>query len=158
MRIFVDADACPVKEQIYRVGARYNVPVIVVANTRLRVPEGVELVVVPDGLDAADDWIVESAVPGDIVTTADIPLAHRVVTAGVLAIDFRGSEFTPDAIGAMMASREIGLLIRQSGGFTGGPKPISQRDRGLFAGKLDEAVVRLRKQQADAAHDASSNG
>ena len=145
MKIYVDADACPVKDQVYRVAARYDVPVIVVANSFLRVPDGVRFVQVEGGPDIADDWIAEAAGPGDIVTTADIPLANRSIEAGALAIDFRGREFTPDAIGGMMASRELGQLVRQSGGFTGGPKPLSQRERGLFAGKLDEAVNRLRR-------------
>ncbi len=144
----MDADACPVKEQIYRVGARYDVPVIVVANSRLRVPEGVVLEVVAGGMDVADDWIADSAVPGDIVATADIPLANRVLSAGVVAIDFRGREFSMDSIGSMMASRELAGLIRDSGGFAGGPKPLSQRERGLFAGKLDEVVNRLRREQS----------
>ncbi len=145
MKIYVDADACPVKEQIYRVGARYDVPVVVVANSFLHVPEGVAFVEVEGGPDIADDWIAEHAEAGDVVTTADIPLANRAIAAGAVAIDFRGREFTEDAIGGMMASRELGQLVRQSGGFTGGPKPLSQRERGLFAGKLDEVVNRMRR-------------
>lgn len=149
--IYVDADACPVKEQIYRVAARYDIDVTVVSNTYMRVPEGIRFVQVAGGLDVADDWIADAAGPGDIVTTADIPLAHRSIEAGATVIDFRGREFTSDAIGGLMASRELGQLIRASGGNTGGPKPLSQRDRGLFAGKLDEVVNRLRRASADAA-------
>lgn len=145
MKIYVDADACPVKDQIYRVAKRYDVPVVVVANSFLRVPQDVALIQVEGGMDVADDWIVEAAAPGDIVATADLPLANRVLASGVTAIDFRGNEFTMDSIGSMMASRELAHLIRQSGGHAGGPKPLSQRERGLFAGKLDEVINRLRR-------------
>ena len=143
--IYVDGDACPVKEQVYRVAARYHVPVVVVANSVLRVPgDGdVSFVQVVGGLDVADDWIAERAEAGDIVATADIPLASRVLERGAVCIDFRGKEFSADAIGGMMASREIALLLRQGGGYSGGPPPISARDRGLFAGKLDEVVNRV---------------
>src|SRR5438067_5402254 len=95
-RILVDADACPVKEQIYRVAARYSLPVLIVANTQMRLPDqaDVEFVHIPGGLDAVDDWIAAEATAGDIVTTADIPLAGRVVEKGAVCIDFRGKEFT----------------------------------------------------------------
>jgi uncharacterized protein len=144
MRILVDADACPVKEQIYRVAARYNLPVIVVANATLRVPDqpGVSFVHIPGGLDAVDDWIAEAAEPGDIVTTADIPLAGRVIDRGAVCIDFRGREFTPDSVGGLLASREVASYLRGFGAYTGGPPPLNARDRGKFAGKLDEVVNR----------------
>jgi uncharacterized protein len=144
MRILVDADACPVKEQIYRVAARYGLPVLVVANTRLRVPEqaGVEFVYVPGGLDAVDDWIAAEATAADIVTTADILLAGRVVDTGSACIDFRGKEYTADALGGMLASREVAHYLRGYGAYGGGPPPLNARDRGRFAGKLDEVVNR----------------
>jgi uncharacterized protein YaiI (UPF0178 family) len=144
MRILVDADACPVKEQIYRVAARYNLPVIVVANATLRVPDqpGVSFQHIPGGLDAVDDWIAETAEPGDIVTTADIPLAGRVVDRGAVCIDFRGREFTADSLGGLLASREVASYLRGFGAYTGGPPPLNARDRGRFAGKLDEVVNR----------------
>jgi uncharacterized protein YaiI (UPF0178 family) len=144
VRILVDADACPVKEQIYRVAARYDLSVIVVANAQLRVPDqkGVEFVHVPGGLDIADDWIAEAATVGDIVTTADILLAGRVVDRGAVCLDFRGKEFTPDSLGGLLASREIAQYLRGYGAYGGGPPPLNARDRGLFASKLDEVVNR----------------
>jgi uncharacterized protein YaiI (UPF0178 family) len=144
VRILVDADACPVKEQIYRVAARYAVPVLVVANAPMRMPEQSEVsfVHVPGGLDAVDDWIAEMATAGDIVTTADIPLAGRVVERGAVCIDFRGKEFTADALGGMLASREVASYLRGFGAYGGGPPPLGPKDRGKFAGKLDEVVNR----------------
>ena len=144
MRILVDADACPVKEQIYRVAARYNLPVLVVANAPMRVPDqpDVSFVHIPGGLDAVDDWIAEAAEPGDIVTTADIPLAGRVIDRGAVCIDFRGRELTPDSVGGLLASREVASYLRGFGAYTGGPPPLNARDRGKFAGKLDEVVNR----------------
>jgi uncharacterized protein YaiI (UPF0178 family) len=152
VRILVDADACPVKEQIYRVAARYTLPVLVVANAPMRVPDqpGVEAVHVPGGLDAVDDWIAEAAQPGDIVTTADLPLAGRVLERGAVCLDFRGKEFTDDAVGGLLASREITQYLRGYGAYGGGPPPLSPRDRGRFAGKLDEVVNR----QLRAAHQS----
>lgn len=145
MRIVVDADACPVKEQIYRVAARYSLPVLVVANSPLRLPaqEGVTFQHVPGGLDAVDDWIAGEVTADDIVTTADILLAGRVVDNGATCIDFRGKEFTADALGGMLASREVAQYLRGYGEYGGGPPPFSPRDRGKFAGKLDEVVNRL---------------
>jgi len=147
VRILVDADACPVKEQIYRVSARYKLPVLVVANSFMRVPDqsGVEFVHIPGGLDAVDDWIAEQATASDIVTTADLPLAGRVVAKGAVCIDFRGREFTDDALGGMLASREIAQYLRGYGEYGGGPPPFNSRDRGRFAGKLDEVVNRQRR-------------
>jgi uncharacterized protein YaiI (UPF0178 family) len=144
MRILVDADACPVKEQIYRVAARYSLPVLVVANTLLRVPEqaGVQFVHVPGGLDAVDDWIATEATAADIVTTADILLAGRVVDTGSACIDFRGREYTADALGGLLASREVAQYLRGYGAYGGGPPPLTARDRGRFASKLDEVVNR----------------
>ena len=145
LRILVDADACPVKEQIYRVAARYRLPVLVVANAPLRVPNqaDVALVHVPGGLDAVDDWIANEATSADIVTTADILLAGRVVDRGAICIDFRGKEYTADALGGLLASREVAQYLRGYGAYGGGPPPLNARDRGRFAGKLDEVVNRL---------------
>lgn len=147
MRILVDADACPVKEQIYRVAARYGLPVLIVANAMMRVPEqsGVEFVHVPGGLDAVDDWIADAATSADIVTTADILLAGRVVDKGAACIDFRGKEYTADALGGLLATREIAQYLRGYGAYGGGPPPLNSRDRGRFAGKLDEVVNRQRR-------------
>jgi len=154
VRIIVDADACPVKEQVYRVAARYGVPVLVVANAPMRMPNqaGVSFVHVPGGLDAVDDWIADATTPADIVTTADIPLAARVVEVGAICIDFRGGEFTSDAIGGMLASREVAQYLRGYGAYGGGPPPLGPKDRGKFAGKLDEVVNRRLRQQRQEAN------
>ena len=145
VRIYVDADACPVKEQIYRVAARYELPVVVVANSRMRVPRqaGVELVIVEGSFEAADDWIAAHVEAGDVVATADILLAGRVVERGAACVDFRGKEFTADALGGLLATREVAQYLRGSGVYTGGPPPLSPRDRVRFAGKLDELVNRV---------------
>ena len=144
MRIWLDADACPVKEQVYRVAARYGVPVTVVANAPLRVPAqpGVELVVAPGGIDAADDWIAERAGPGDLVLTADVPLAARVVERGARCLDFRGGEFTPSRVGEALAGRDLNAYLRSLGLPVTGPAAFSPRDRSRFASALDAAVSR----------------
>lgn len=145
MKIYVDGDACPVKEQIYRVAARYRLPVIVAANSPMRVPEqdDVEFVHVPGSFEAVDDWIAEQAEAGDIVTTADILLASRAIDRGAVAIDFRGKEFSADSLGGMLATREVAQYLRGNGQYSGGPPPLSAQDRGRFAGKLDEVVNRV---------------
>jgi uncharacterized protein YaiI (UPF0178 family) len=147
VRILVDADACPVKEQVYRVAARYDLPVLVIANSPLHVPDqpGVSFVHVPGGLDAVDDWIASEATSGDVVATADLPLAGRVVDRGAVCIDFRGREFTPDSLGGLLASREVAEYLRGYGAYGGGPPPLNPRDRGRFAGKLDEVINRQRR-------------
>lgn len=147
MKIYVDADACPVKEQIYRVAARHGVPVTIVANSPMRVPPGddIESVHVPGGFEAVDDWIAAQASAGDVVTTADILLAARVVDRGAVCIDFRGKEFMSDALGGLLASREVARHLRDTGSYSGGPPPLSSRERGRFSGKLDEVLHRLRR-------------
>jgi uncharacterized protein YaiI (UPF0178 family) len=147
MKIYVDADACPVKEQIYRVAERYELPVVLAANSPMRIPQqpGIELVVVPGSFDVVDDWIAEHVEPGDIVATADVDLAGRVADRGAICVDFRGKEFTPDALGGMLASREVAQYLRGVGVYGGGPPPLTPRDRGRFASKLDEVVNRLRR-------------
>jgi uncharacterized protein YaiI (UPF0178 family) len=151
MRIYLDGDACPVKDETYRVAARYAVPVVVVANAPLRVPESgdVSLVQVSGGADVADDWIAEAAANDDIVATADLPLAGRVLARGAIAIDFRGGEFTEDAIGDLLASREIARWLRSTDAYGGGPPPFNRRDRGRFMSKLDEVINRLQRRQRD---------
>ena len=137
--IFVDGDACPVKDEVYAVAARLGLPVVVVANQRINVPRdlGVEMIVVDDGPDVADDWIAEEIRAGDIVITADIPLAARCLAVGAFALGTNGREFTPDSIGGALASREIKASIRETGISTGGPAPMSNRDRSRFSGELD---------------------
>ena len=142
MRIWVDADACPVKEETYRVARRYGLPVKLVSNSWLRVPreDWLSLVVVDGDLDAADDWIVEHVAEGDIVISGDIPLAARCLEKGARVLGPRGKEFTEDSIGDALATRELLSQLRDAGTVTGGPAPIEKRDRSRFLQRLDEIV------------------
>lgn len=146
-RIFVDADACPVKDEVYRVAERYGLHTYVVANAALRVPRtpAIELIVVEAGPDIADDWIAERAGPHDIVVTADIPLADRALKAGAQAIGPTGKPFTTDSIGMAIAKRGIMEHLRSTGETTGGPPPFSREQRSRFLQALDEAVNRARR-------------
>ncbi len=144
MMVYVDADACPVKEQIYRAAARHGAPVTVVANGPMRVPAaGVALVRVGAEPDAADDWIAARVAPGDLVVTADIPLAARALAAGAACLDFRGGEFTPRRIGDALAERELHRYLRDLGELPGGPAAFAPRDRSRFASKIDATLNRL---------------
>ena len=147
IRIFVDADACPVKEEVYRVARRYGLKVFVVANSFLMVPAEplIERVVVEAGPDVADDWIAEQAGSRDIVVTADLPLAERSLKAGAQAIGPSGRPFTRDSIGSALAGRAIGEHLRSMGEVTRGPAPFQASDRSRFLSALDEAVHRARK-------------
>jgi len=147
MAIYIDADACPVKAEVYRVAERYGLKVYVVSNSYLGVPRSplIELVVVSDSFDAADNWIAERAGPDDIVVTADIPLADRSLKAGAAVIGNTGIPFTTASIGMAMANRELLSNLRAMGEVTGGPKPMSQRDRSRFLSALDEAVQKARR-------------
>ena len=140
--IYIDADACPVKEETYRVAERYSIQVCVVANSWMRTPDSplVTLEVVPGGFDAADDWIVDHAGPGDIVITADIPLAARCIQSGARVLGTRGEEFTEAGIGDALAMRALKDHLRQMGEITGGPAPMDKRNRSRFLSKLDEIV------------------
>ncbi len=142
--IFVDGDACPVKDEVYAVAARLGLAVVVVANQRINVPRdlGVEMVVVAEGPDAADDWIAEEIREGDIVITADIPLAARCLAVGAYALGTHGRELTPDSIGGALATRDIKAGIRETGFMTGGPPPLSARDRSRFSNELDRIANR----------------
>lgn len=148
--IYLDADACPVKDVVYKVAARYGVPLKVVANGWLRIPEiaglAAEMVTVPGSPDAADDWIAERAEKGDLVLTADIPLAAKVVDAGVRCLDFRGGEFTPSRVVDALATRDLNAYLRSIGEATGGPKAFTSKDRSKFASTLDAAVGRLARE------------
>jgi uncharacterized protein YaiI (UPF0178 family) len=145
--IYLDADACPVKDLIYKVAARYKLPLKVVANTPIRIDRlpdlDAEAVAVPGTPDAADDWITERAVKGDLVLTADIPLAARVIANNVRCLDFRGGEFNPNRIGDALASREMNATLRQMGAITGGPSAYGPKERSKFASALDAAANRL---------------
>jgi len=149
--IFVDGDGCPVKDETYLVAARYGVQVALVANSRLRVPEGldVEMILVDQGPDAADDWIAENVRPGDVVVTADIPLAARCLDAGARVLSTHGRVFSEDSIGNALATRELKSHLREAGMMSGGPPSMAAKDRSRFLSKLDELVQRgLRDQQA----------
>jgi uncharacterized protein len=145
--LYVDADACPVKDEVYRVARRCGLEVFVVSNSWIRVPPEARIhsVVVDAGPDVADDWIAERAGPGDIVVTADIPLADRALKGGAQALHPAGRPFTPGNIGAALASRMVGEHLRSFGEITGGPKPFAPADRSRFLQALDAAVVRARR-------------
>jgi|SRR5579872_522244 len=145
--LYVDADACPVKDEVYRVANRYRLEVFVVSNSWIRTPPAARFrsVVVAEGPDAADDWIAERAGAGDIVITADIPLAGRALKAGAQALHPAGRPFTANNIGGALASREVGEHLRSFGAITGGPKPFAPADRSRFLQALDAAVVKARK-------------
>ncbi|MCJ2011957.1 YaiI/YqxD family protein [Methylobacterium sp. J-076] len=145
--IYIDADACPVKDETYRVAARYGLHVYVVANSILNVPREpwIERVIVSDGFDAADDWIAERVGPGGIVITADVPLASRCVKAGANALSPTGKAFTDASVGMALATRNLMQELREAGAVTGGPPPFSAKDRSAFLGALDRAVMRLRR-------------
>jgi hypothetical protein len=147
IRIFVDADACPVKAEVYRVAERYGLKVLVVANSYMNVPRSdmIERVIVNDGPDAADHWIAERAGPSDIVITADIPLAGRCVRKGATVIGPTGKPFTDDSIGMALATRDLLTDLRSAGATTRGPPPLSRQDISRFLSALDLAVVRLQR-------------
>ncbi|XVJ64567.1 MAG: YaiI/YqxD family protein [Sphingopyxis sp.] len=148
MQILVDADACPVKDEIYRVAWRHAVAVKVVSNSRLRVPEHelIERIVVSDGFDAADDWIAAAAHAQSIVITADILLADRALKAGASVLGPNGKPFTMASIGPAIATRAIMADLRAGGDQIGGPPPFSKADRSQFLQALDAALVRLKRQ------------
>ena len=145
--IYVDADACPVKDEIYRVGARYGLKVFIVANSFINVPRDplIERVVVSDGFDAADDWIAERVGPCDVVVTADIPLASRCIKAGATVLGPNGKPFTEAGIGMALATRDLMQDLRAMGTISGGPRPFSRQDRSAFLQALDGALVKLRR-------------
>lgn len=140
--LYIDADACPVKEEVYRVARRYAMRVLVVANAPLRVPAADALVelVVRSGFGAADDWIVEQCGPGDIVITQDIPLAARCLEKQARVLDCKGNLFTDATIGEALGVRDLLDALRQGGVVTGGPTPMTSKDRSRFLSKLDELV------------------
>ena len=150
-RIYVDADACPVKDEIYRVAARHELPVSVVAGHFIRVPQDplIERIAAGSGMDAADDWIAERAGKGDIVITSDIPLASRCVKAGADVIAPNGKPFTEQSIGMTLAVRNLMTDLRSSGEVTGGPKSFAPRDRSAFLSALDQTIRRIQRQRAD---------
>lgn len=145
--VLIDADACPVKDEIYKVAGRHGVKSIVVSNSWMNVPRDplIERVVVPSGLDVADDWIAERARRGTIVVTADVPLAARCVKAGADVIAPNGKAFSEQSIGMALATRDLMDQLRSSGETTGGPRPFAPKDRSAFLSALDLAIVRLER-------------
>ena len=142
--IFVDADACPVKNEVYKVAERLGLFVKVVANTPMYVPESerIELVVVGNGMDEADDWIVNHAERNDIVVADDIPLASRALKQGAFVLTPKGHEHTAESIGGAMASREVLAHLREHGAIAGGPAPFQAKDRSRFLQQLDTIARR----------------
>lgn len=147
IQIYVDADACPVKDEVFRVAKRYGLKVFVVSNGRIRVPVDplVEMVLVTGHFDAADAWIAERITPTDVAVTSDIPLASLCLARGARVLDPKGKVFTPESIGDALANRELMAFLRDSGTITGGPAPFEARDRSRFLQKLDDLVQALLK-------------
>lgn len=147
IRVFVDADACPVKNEVYRVAERHGLKVYVVANSFMNVPRSdmIERVIVKEGPDVADDWIVERAGSTDIVITADIPLAGRCVKKGAAVIGPTGKPFDDNSIGMALATRDLLTGLRSAGATTRGPPPLTRQDVSRFLSALDLAVTRLKR-------------
>ncbi len=139
IQIYVDADACPVKNEVYKVADRFKLNVTLVSNSWMRIPheDSIRLVVVSDGFDAADNWIAEQVAANDIVVTTDIPLASRCLEKNARVIDPKGKLFSKDSIGEALASRELSAYLRDMGAISGGPAPFSQQDRSRFLQQLD---------------------
>ena len=149
-RIYIDADACPVKDEIYRVAARFGLPVSVVAGQFIRIPvdPSIERIAAGAAMDAADDWIAERAGKGDIVITSDVPLASRCVEAGAEVLAPNGKPFSEASIGMTLAVRNLMTDLRSSGEVTGGPKSFSPRDRSAFLSALDQTIRRIQRAPA----------
>ncbi len=155
--LYVDADACPVKDEVYRVAERCGLKVYVVANVLLRVPtrEWIEAVVVKGSADAADDWIAEHVQEDDIVVSADIPLADRCLKKGAHVLGSKGQELTPETIGSAMASRALMEHLRGSGETTGGPSAFTPKDRSRFLSKLDAMIHKVRRRRTTGRGDVA---
>jgi uncharacterized protein len=148
LEIFIDADACPVKQEVYRVAQRYGLHVTVVANSRIGIPhkDWSKLVVVGGQFDAVDDWIVEHVAANDIVVSGDIPLAARCLEKGAQVLGPRGEPFTEDSIGEALAGRALMAHLRELGTILGGPPSFENRDRSRFLQGLDETIQRIRRE------------
>jgi uncharacterized protein YaiI (UPF0178 family) len=151
LKIFIDADGCPVKEEVYRVARRYGLEVALVANSWMRAPGDpkIGMIVVDGDFDAADDWIVEHAGENDVVITADIPLASRCLKKKTKVLGPTGREFTEEDIGQALATRELMSHLRDLGTVTGGPAPFATRDRSRFLHRLDEIIQAIRRKNKD---------
>jgi uncharacterized protein len=142
IKIYIDADGCPVKNEVFRVALRYRLKVYVVSNSKIRIPEDelFDMVLVKEGFDAADDWIAEHVNENDIGVSSDIPLAARCLEKGARVLDPKGRVFTDDSIGGALANRELMAHLRELGEITGGPAPFQKRDRSRFLERLDSVV------------------
>ncbi len=147
LEIYVDADACPVKDEVYRVARREGLKVWVVTNGGVRIPDDpqIERVIVPEGLDRADDWIAKKIGAGDLAITADVPLASRCVKSGARAIAPDGKAFTASSIGAQLATRNLLTSLREAGEIRGGGRPFTKQDRSRFLSALDHAIQAIRR-------------
>ncbi len=147
LKIFIDADGCPVKDEVYRVARRYGLEVALVANSRMHAPSDatIEMIVVDGKFDAADDWIVEHIGENDVVITADIPLASRCLKKMAMVLRPTGRDFTEENIGDALATRELMSYLRDLGTLTGGPAPFENKDRSRFLHRLDEIIQRIRR-------------
>ena len=147
--VYVDGDACPVKDEVYRVALRHDLKVYVVSDSPLRAAARgrVEFIRVRQGFNAADDWIAERAREGDIVVTSDIPLADRCIKSGARVVAPYGKAFTEDSIGEAMAKRELMDQLRQMGEVTGGPPPFGAKDRSRFLACLEETIQSIRRRK-----------
>lgn len=147
LHIYIDADACPVKDEVYKVAQRYGIKVTLVANNFMRIPSGdwVKLVVVDKGLDEADDWIVEQAEKDDIVITGDIPLAARCLDKEAKVLGHKGRPFTTENVGDALATRQLLSQLRDQGIMMGGPPPFAQKDRSLFLQQLDQMIQVIKR-------------
>lgn len=158
LEIIVDADGCPVKEEVYRVATRYGLKVTLVANSRMRIPneDWIQLKLVENQLNAADDWIAENIMENDIVISADIPLASRCLKKGAKVLDPRGRIYTPDSIGDALASRDLFSSLRELGAITGGPAPFEKQDRSRFLQRLNEIIQTIQRLQKNAEREGKS--
>ncbi|BBU63348.1 UPF0178 protein [Methylosinus sp. C49] len=149
IKIYIDGDACPVKDETYKVASRYGLQTFVVANSFMQIPRSplISRIIVEAGADAADDWIAEQVVAGDVVVTADIPLAARALAKEAHAIAPYGRAFTKDSIGLALAQRSLMEHIRSTGEATGGPPPFSSAARSQFLQALDQAIARERRRR-----------
>jgi uncharacterized protein len=149
IKIYVDADACPVKNEVLRVAKRYGLKVYLAANSPMQIPqdEFVKVVVVKDHLDAADDWIAEHIHAKDIAVSHDVPLASRCLKKGARVIDPKGRVFTEESIGEALASRDLMAYLREMGNMTGGPAPYEKRDRSRFLQRLDDLIQAALKEK-----------
>jgi uncharacterized protein len=142
IKLYIDADACPVKNEVFRVARRYRLKVYLVSNSSMRIPpdEFIELIIVHEGFDAADDWIAKHITDTDIAVTADIPLAARCLKKGARVLDPKGRVYSEDSIGDALSNREFTAFLRDMGTITGGPPPFEPRDRSRFLQRLDEII------------------